>query len=85
MAVLYDLVSIPHPRIPRLITCFQDDFYVYIVMPYTPVQDLFDYIETHSEIPPENVKRIFRQTCEAVAHLHAHDIVHRDIKVLALT
>ena len=80
-AMLYDLVSIPHPHIPRLITCFQDDFYVYIVMPYTPVQDLFDYIESNADIPEADIKRIFYQTCQAVKHLHTNGIIHRDIKV----
>lgn len=42
--------------------------------------DLFEYIEHHDDMPESHIKHIFRQVVEAVGHLHAHDIVHRDIK-----
>jgi serine/threonine protein kinase len=42
--------------------------------------DLFDYIELNESMTREEIHHIFRQIVDAVAHLHRHNIVHRDIK-----
>jgi hypothetical protein len=80
-AVLIALIDNPHVNIPQLKTSFQDEFYFFLVMPYTHVQDLFDFIESSSEIDESTIKFIFAQVARAVAHLHHLGIVHRDIKV----
>jgi serine/threonine protein kinase len=42
--------------------------------------DLFDYIELNEKMTATEIRHIFRQIVQAVAHLHKHGIVHRDIK-----
>lgn len=42
--------------------------------------DLFDYIELNENMTRAEIQHIFRQIVDAVAHLHRHNIVHRDIK-----
>lgn len=83
LAILYDLTYIPHRCIPKLLTSFQDEFYNYIIMPYTAHQDLFNWIETSSP-SEDDLKYIFAQILSAVYHLHNNGIVHRDIKVKIL-
>ncbi|KAJ3156611.1 hypothetical protein HDU89_004393 [Geranomyces variabilis] len=43
-------------------------------------QDLFDCIEQNPCMPERDIHHIFAQIASAVAHLHANNIVHRDIK-----
>jgi serine/threonine protein kinase len=42
--------------------------------------DLFDYIELNENMTRAEIQHIFGQIVDAVAHLHRHNIVHRDIK-----
>jgi Protein kinase domain len=80
LGMMYDLTKIPHRGIPSLLTSFQDEFFVYIVMPHKGNQDLFDWIETNDPTS-EQIKMIFTQVLSVVNHLHSNNIVHRDIKV----
>ncbi|GME74562.1 unnamed protein product [Ambrosiozyma monospora] len=46
-----------------------------------PAVDLFDLIELKQDTMTElECKYIYYQICSAMAHLHAHGVVHRDIK-----
>jgi len=44
-------------------------------------QDLFDFVDLHpAGLPPKPIARILSQVADALAFLHEHSIVHRDIK-----
>ncbi|GAA5821066.1 hypothetical protein JCM10212_003099 [Sporobolomyces blumeae] len=44
-------------------------------------QDLFDFVDLHpTGLPPAPIARILSQVADALAFLHEHSIVHRDIK-----
>lgn len=79
--VLHTLRKIPHVNCSDMLDYFEDDDIYYIVMDlYGAGMDLFDYIELKNGMGEEEIRSIFRQVVAAVAHLHDHRIVHRDIK-----
>ncbi|KAJ3303955.1 hypothetical protein HDV03_003193 [Kappamyces sp. JEL0829] len=80
LAILKDLAQLQHAHIPSLRSFFFDDFYYGLIMEYNPSIDLFEFIERNSEIDDSVTRHIIKQTLEAVNHIHANGIVHRDIK-----
>ncbi|KAG4087629.1 kinase-like protein [Neocallimastix lanati (nom. inval.)] len=63
---------------------FEDDINFYVVMKYFDSgigMDLFDFIDKQTEwIEESRIKKIFKQLCLGISHLHSLGIVHRDIK-----
>lgn len=55
---------------------------VFIVMELVQGTTLRRFLDSRADEPvcPEAVALIFRQVCAALAHAHAHGIVHRDVK-----
>ncbi|ODV87800.1 hypothetical protein CANARDRAFT_193364 [[Candida] arabinofermentans NRRL YB-2248] len=75
--------SDPHPNIMRIVDFFEDEDCYYLETPQhgdPPAVDLFDLIEVKSDMTELESKYIYYQCCSAMAHLHRHGIVHRDIK-----
>ncbi|GAA5923681.1 uncharacterized protein JCM15063_003726 [Sporobolomyces koalae] len=86
-------VSTGHPNICGLLDFFEDGEFYYLVMPQAtasvptsespsrPGQDLFDFVDLNpTGLPPRPIARILSQVADALAFLHEHSIVHRDIK-----
>jgi serine/threonine protein kinase len=53
------------------------DEQVIIVFPYFPSHDIRDYMK---HMTMEDIKIMMKQLFQALKHLHAHNIIHRDIK-----
>ena len=53
---------------------------LYYVMPYEAGRSLRDRLEHEGPLPVVDVVLVLRDVCDALAHAHAHSIVHRDIK-----
>jgi len=53
---------------------------MYLVMPYRPGHTLFKAIQEQPIWSPERVIALACELCEALAAVHAEDIVHRDVK-----
>ncbi|KAL0072019.1 serine/threonine protein kinase [Marasmius tenuissimus] len=80
-----------HPNICPLLDFFEDSHYYYIVLPSTtpesrpdepqPHSDLFDLVESFPNgLPPSDIRTYLGQIADALTFLHAHGIVHRDVK-----
>jgi serine/threonine protein kinase len=52
----------------------------FIVMDYLDGATLSDILEKTERLSVRRVLKIFIQVCDAIAHAHAHKIIHRDIK-----
>ena len=54
-----------------------------MVLEYAGGGSLHKYIKTN-HLNKEEIKRVFREVCEAVHGLHSNKVMHRDIKVKIL-
>jgi len=74
----------PSGVIVEMTDYFEDDDNFYVVMKYFDSgigMDLFDFIDKQTEwIEESRIKKIFKQLCQGISHLHSLGIVHRDIK-----
>jgi protein kinase A len=76
------MASLDHPFVIKLLSTFQDDNNLYMVMDFVQGGDLFSVIhtETYDGIP--DVEARFYAACilEALDYLHENFILHRDVK-----
>ncbi|XP_054710957.1 serine/threonine-protein kinase NIM1-like [Uloborus diversus] len=72
--------SIRHPHIIRLFEVMETPSKLFLAMEFAEGGELFHRIATGGRIPEQDAKTIFAQLTSAVAHMHKHNIVHRDLK-----
>lgn len=72
--------ALHHPNIVRLEHVGEQDGLYYMVMDYVPRGSLRQLIDEHGPLPADRALRIAAQVCRALAHAHAHGLVHRDVK-----
>ena len=72
--------NLTHPHILPLHDSGEADGFLYYVMPYIEGESLRDRIKREGELPIDEAARILREVVDALAHAHAHGVVHRDIK-----
>ncbi|HEV8264436.1 MAG TPA: serine/threonine-protein kinase [Gemmatimonadales bacterium] len=53
---------------------------LYYVMPFVEGESLRDRLEREPQLPLDDALQIARETADALAYAHGHDVVHRDIK-----
>lgn len=53
----------------------------YMVMEYLEGQDLRQLLMTHHVLPVHHVAHLLLQVCDGLAEAHAHQIIHRDLKL----
>uniref|UniRef100_A0A0G4FKL9 Calmodulin n=1 Tax=Chromera velia CCMP2878 TaxID=1169474 RepID=A0A0G4FKL9_9ALVE len=74
-------LELDHPHIVRLMDVFEDNDSVRLVMEYCSGQQLYERlakVETYSEV---DAAAATREMLLPVEYLHAHNIVHRDLKL----
>ncbi|RLL45272.1 Stk1 family PASTA domain-containing Ser/Thr kinase [Oceanobacillus piezotolerans] len=72
--------SLAHPNIVSIYDVGEEDHLLYMVMEYVEGMTLKEYIQRFGPLDVQESMDIMRQIASAIAHAHANDIVHRDIK-----
>ncbi|KAK3638870.1 hypothetical protein LTR56_012783 [Elasticomyces elasticus] len=76
------LKSVSHPSLIHLKACEYQPTRALLVLTYCPGGDLFELASQKRDVlTPHMVQRMFAELVSAVRYLHAHWIVHRDIKL----
>lgn len=68
-----------HKNVVALYDFFKEGDVVYFIMELCQKKNLFRFI-ADGLLTKEDNKRIFKQTCDAVKHVHTRDLIVRDIK-----
>lgn len=69
-----------HTHVLGLKDVLEDDKGYYIIMERCSGGELFDFLQTETDVPERECKRIMREILEAVDHIHSRGLIHRDIK-----
>src|SRR5919107_270520 len=72
--------SLHHPNIAALYDFCEVQGQPCIVMEYVDGDTLCDRVRPYGPLPPAEALRIFSAVVDAVAYVHAHGVIHRDIK-----
>jgi len=75
------LRRIKHPNIVKLIEEYKTEDYVYLIMEFLKAGDLLDDVTAKKKYTEKEAAHMVYNLTSAVAYLHAHEIVHRDVKL----
>jgi hypothetical protein len=73
-------VRLQHPHILPIITSGSYDDVLYYITPYIRGESLRERIAREGRLPLEDILKILRDVCGALAFAHQRGIAHRDIK-----
>lgn len=74
------LEDLRHENIIRFLTFGEDAECSYAAMELLTGPDLADYFGEHLPLPASQAAAVMSQASAAIAFLHAHDVLHRDVK-----
>lgn len=69
-----------HPHIVPIYTVGEGNGLVYFVMGYVDGESLAARLKRRGRLPVEEVRRIMKETADALSAAHALSVIHRDIK-----
>ena len=72
--------QLQHPHIVPLLTAGEHGDFLYYTMPYVTGESLRARLEQQGRFSIRDVVRILTDVVDALAHAHAHGVIHRDIK-----
>ena len=72
--------KLSHPHVVPIFDVGQSEDLVYFVMGYVDGESLAGRIKRRGQLPAEEVRRIMKETADALSAAHALSIIHRDIK-----
>jgi serine/threonine-protein kinase len=72
--------SLQHPNIATLYDFMEFQGQPCIVMEYVDGETLCDRVRPYGPMHPSEALRVFDAVCDAIAYIHDHGIIHRDIK-----
>ena len=74
------LQNLRHANIVHLYSVIETEQYLYLIMEYVQGKELFDYIIDHTRLTEIEACKYYQQIVSGMEYLHAHKIVHRDVK-----
>jgi len=74
------LSTIEHPFIVNLISTFQDEKRLFLLLEFINGGELFSHLRTEGRLPDPECRIIASQIVLAFAYLHGKDIIYRDLK-----
>lgn len=74
------LFNMRHDGIVRVIDIFEENGTVYYVMDYINGRSLHDIVKEGGPLPEKEAIWYILQVCKALEYVHAHNILHLDIK-----
>lgn len=74
------MVVLKHPFMVKLHFAFQTQRKLYLIMDYCPNRDLGYFLKKNKIIDERVARLAIAEIILAVEELHAHDIMHRDLK-----
>ena len=72
--------QLQHPHILPLLDSGEAGGFYYYAMPYVEGESLRERLAHRGELPVHEAVKILIEVTDALAHAHAHGVVHRDIK-----
>lgn len=73
--------SLRHERIVKLLQCFEDNDYIYLLTELCRGGELNRLVKSGKKLKIDRVRKIFHQIVEGVKYLHDNMIIHRDLKL----
>ncbi|WP_020597235.1 serine/threonine-protein kinase [Spirosoma panaciterrae] len=74
------MVGLNHPNIRQVISYYEDESTMAIIMEYLEGQDLGKYLTTYGAVPEAMAVRWFNDILDAMTYVHRKGYIHRDIK-----
>jgi serine/threonine protein kinase len=75
------LIKLSHPNVIKLLDAGESEGRLYYAMELVKARDLSAILKADGPLPPDKVASILDQVLDALAHVHASGLVHRDIKL----
>jgi serine/threonine protein kinase len=69
-----------HPFIVNMLTSFQDERKLYIVLEYVPGGEFFSYLRNAECFDADTARFYAASVTEVFGYLHAMDVIYRDLK-----
>lgn len=74
------LAKLDHPNIVKVYQVFQENNTAYIAMEFVDGKDLFTILEEEpARLSHDLLRKLLRETLVALSHVHAYDMLHRDV------
>jgi eukaryotic-like serine/threonine-protein kinase len=72
--------KLSHPNIIPIHAVDEVGGFVFFAMAYVDGETLAERVRVRGPLPPSEAARVLREVAWALAHAHAHGVVHRDVK-----
>jgi len=72
--------KLSHPNIVPIHAVDEAGGFVFFAMAYVDGETLSERVALRGPLPPSEAARVLREVAWALAHAHAHGVVHRDVK-----